>query len=94
MINPFEIIIQKLDEIQSDLADLKAGQKQKPQNQPEVEIITEEDLLQLLKISRSTSIKFRSLGMPYMRQGGRLFYFKDEVYAWMRTKKPRDWDHP
>jgi ribosome recycling factor len=90
MINPFDIIVQKLEEIQRDIAELKAGLKQKTQNHPEVEIITEEQLLQLLKICRSTSIKYRSLGMPYIRQGARIFYFKDEVYNWMRTKKR--WD--
>ena len=90
MINPFDIIVQKLEEIQRDIAELKSQQALKTQKHPEVELLTEEDLLRLLKICRSTSIKYRSLGMPYIRQGARIFYFKDEVYNWMRNKKK--WD--
>ena len=87
MTNPFEIIVQKLDAIQIELAELRVGSN-KPASLPkQSELLTEEELLGLLKICRSTSIAYRKKGMPYIRQGGRIFYMKDDVFAWLDAKK-------
>jgi predicted DNA-binding transcriptional regulator AlpA len=87
MINPFDVIVQKLEAIQSELAELKARPVHVPHNTEQAELLTETQLIKLLAISRTTSIEYRKKGMPYTRQGGRIFYFKEEVFNWLQSRK-------
>ena len=87
MTNPFEIIFQKLDALKSDIAELRAGSIKLEALPKQSELLTEEELLSLLKICRSTSIAYRKKGMPYIRLGGRIYYMKDDVFAWLGAKK-------
>ena len=87
MTNPFELILEKLDAIQHELTALKAVPTKSMASEPQEALLTEEELLDMLKICRSTSIKYRSQGMPYVRKDGRLFYFRSEVYEWLKSAR-------
>ncbi len=53
------------------------------------EYLTENQLCDWLKISRSTAIRLRKEGMPFIKIGKSIRYNKDKVQDWLekRTQK-------
>ncbi len=45
--------------------------------------MTEENLCELLKVSRSTLWELRKEGLPYRRVRGQIRYRQDEVETWL-----------
>ncbi len=48
------------------------------------EILTEQELQELLGVSRTTLWKLRKNGLPYVRIGREYRYFKSEVIEWLK----------
>jgi hypothetical protein len=50
-------------------------------------LISEDVLSKVLKVSRLTLSKFRHEGCPWVKLGNRIFYHEEEFVMWLLSKK-------
>jgi predicted site-specific integrase-resolvase len=51
-----------------------------------MELLTQTELCNLLKISKETAFRYRKQGMPYYGRYGGIRYIKEEVLKWLKEK--------
>jgi excisionase family DNA binding protein len=55
----------------------------------EEKLLTEKEFCQWLRISRSTALRWRRDGMPYIGRGRSIRYNKAEVKGWLSKQSQR-----
>ncbi len=48
------------------------------------ELLTQEDVLALLKVSRTTLYRMRCNGLRYYSKGKKIYFFKEEILKWIK----------
>ena len=84
--NPFDSIEGRLRNIEILLSELKQGLSARPSETPfifDVKTCKEVTGLAIPTLYRNTSLNL----MPHYRQGGKLYFKRDEIYAWMTEKQ-------
>lgn len=88
MVNPFQIIIDELRELNrnySSLADAK-NISQKVVDDDAEEVFDFLAFCQFLKISKATGYKYTSQNLvPYIKKEGKLFFLKSELIEWLKS---------
>ena len=84
MENPFEIIEQRLNNIENQLSELLKMAKAPTLKEATEEIMTVEQLSDYLTIARQTIYgKCSSKEIPYYKRGKRLYFKKSEINNWI-----------
>lgn len=92
MENPFEIIINRIDNLDK-LLRYTLAEFAKSQKQPQEDIMNIDEASQLLNLSRNTVYQFVSkASIPHYKKGKKLYFSREEIKKWVlsgrvKTKK-------
>ena len=84
MENPFEIIVQRLDNIEKILSELSKHLNEPKGNEDSDEIMTVDQLSQYLTIAKQTIYgKCGAREIPHYKTGKRVYFKKSEINEWL-----------
>ena len=87
MENPFDLILNRLDSIESLLKELKS-QPVKAADSTAFEIMNINQAAEYIGIAKSTMYKFTSCRMiPHFKQGKKIYFKKSELDEWITKNK-------
>ena len=79
MENPFEIILQRLDQIELLIKDLNDGKKE------DNKILNVEEVAKFLNVTKSTIYGYINKKIiPFMKKGKKLYFCKNEIEHWVK----------
>jgi len=85
MENPFVLLDQRLDRIETLVMEMKNGAVEKP-DPDGYDIIDIDEATQLLGIAKPTVYDKTSKGeIPHMKRGKRLYFSKKELLEWLKS---------
>ncbi len=83
MENPFEIILEKLNKIEEELAIIKANQENTGKEM-KIEFLTIKELSEYLKLTVPTIYGYTSTNrIPHIKRGKRLYFKKSDIDIWI-----------
>jgi excisionase family DNA binding protein len=83
MENPFEIILEKLNKIEEELAIIKANQEN-TSKEMKIEFLTIKELSEYLKLTVPTIYGYTSTNrIPHIKRGKRLYFKKSDIDIWI-----------
>ena len=87
MVNPFEVIIARLENIESLLLDIKHG---KLQEKKQAEYFTVRELAKFLNLTVPTIYSKVSRGdLPYLKRGKRLYFSRETIENWLNNAEQK-----
>lgn len=85
MNNPFQDLADKLNNIEGILQELKQSPIYTPTN-AETELLDVSQTAQFLRLTTQTVYdKIHNGTLPYVKQGNRIYFFKDELILWLKS---------
>jgi excisionase family DNA binding protein len=82
MENPFELILQRLDQIELLIKDLNNSKKE------ENKLLNIKEVAELLKVTVPTIYGYtHKNSIPYMKKGKKIYFYKNEIDEWLREGK-------
>ena len=83
MENPFEIILEKLNKIEEELAIIKANQENTGKEM-KIEFLTIKELSEYLQLTVPTIYGYtRTNHIPHIKRGKRLYFKKSDIDIWI-----------
>jgi len=93
MENPFEIILEKLESIESLLSEMNALPISNPNPTNAKTILNMNELSEYLGLSKGTLYKFTSeRKIPHYKRGKYIYFLEDEIIEWIKEGRIKTMD--